>query len=177
MLLFMVAKMVKAVPDADFGYEEGFDEDSESDFESDSSDWSSEESQSDGVVEESESLWRSELKKGQIDEAVELFLQEGRSLSLTHTQELLSSNQSHNIIFVCKIASFLRLSHVVLKLKRNLQHPDADVKIAILNAYALLADSSIAPAIHRFLADANEEIRIAAVRAFQSIQEREPDSL
>ena len=172
MLLFMVAKMVKAVPDADFGYEQGFGESSEESFSEDSSDWSESDEESESGVSTTESSWIAILESGRIDESVEAFLQEETMLSLQQIQTFLTSQQSHKIIFVCKIATFLQLKHVVLKLKRNLQHPEPAVKIAILNAYAVLADESIAPAIHLFLADANEQIRSAAIRAFQSIQER-----
>ena len=105
MLLFMVAKMVKAVPDADFGYEEGFGDEEES--AEDSSDWTSaseEDSESDFQREEKSSAWRGLLESGQIDEAVESFLQEDGKLTLKITQMFLSSQQSHKIIFICKVA-------------------------------------------------------------------------
>ena len=185
MLLFMVAKMVKAVPDSDFGYEAGFDEELSEESSTYDSVYSDSESESESqsasehdvaAHEDAPEEWKILLDTGRVDEALESFLATGKKLSFQDTQSLLSSQQSHNIIFICKIACFHQLQPLVLKLRRSLQHPDPEVKIAVLNTYGQLADFSIAPSIHLFLADANEKIRMAAIRAFQSIQEREEQS-
>ena len=195
-LLKTAFAMGVAIPDAQFGYEEGFQEPTaleaaeaihDSDREeqeeiqdaeeieekedSESSEESADASLSESVTEYS---WQELLEQEKSEEAMDAI---GAVLPLSQHDHVallkfFASNVAHHMIFVCDASIRFKWKTMVLKLRMGLRHPDADVRCAILKAIGLLAGPALSPSVQLLLSDPEESVRKEAAKALRRLKKR-----
>ncbi len=118
-------------------------------------------------------LFQDALSRGDVTAALEIFsAHEALQSDVVLVNRFLLSQDATHLLFLCEATNKFEWKSLAFKLRIHLGHPDPRVRIAILNTLARLAGPSLSPSVQGLLSDPDEDVKAAAERAHEILKSK-----